>query len=125
VSLGSEDPELLTIKAQRKLHEADVIVHDRTVPLAILEMARRDAVRNPVKGELYDGATDLLIAEASAGKRVVRLSMNEPSLEETVSVAAEGIAFETIPAVALPRPADIIAFPVREDIRDDILKAAS
>jgi siroheme synthase len=88
-------------------------------------MARRDAVRNPVKGELYDGATDLLIAEASAGKRVVRLSMNEPSLEETVSVAAEGIAFETIPAVALPRPADIIAFPVREDIRDDILKAAS
>ena len=28
-SLGSDDPELLTIKAQRKLHEADVIVHDR------------------------------------------------------------------------------------------------
>lgn len=125
VSLGSEDPELLTIKAQRKLQEADIIVHDRAVPIAILEMARRDAVRNPVKGELYDGATGLLIAEASAGKRVVRLSMNEPSLEETVSVAAEGIAFDAIPAVALPRPADIIAFPVREDIRDDILRAAS
>lgn len=121
VSLGSEDPELLTIKAQRKLHEADVIVHDRAVPAAILEMARRDAVRVPVKGELYDGATDVLLAEAKAGKLVVRLSSAEPSLEETVSVAADGIAFETVPAVALPRPADIIPFPVREEL----LRAAS
>ena len=124
VSLGSDDPELLTIKAQRKLQEADVIVHDRGVPLAILELARRDAVRAPVKGELYDGATDLLLAEAKAGKLVVRLSA-EVSLEETVSVAAEGIAFETIPSVPQPKAADVIAFPVREDIREDILRAAS
>jgi uroporphyrin-III C-methyltransferase/precorrin-2 dehydrogenase/sirohydrochlorin ferrochelatase len=124
VSLGSEDPELLTIKAQRKLQEADVIVHDRAVPQAILELARRDAVRMPVKGELYDGATDLLLAEAKAGKLVVRLS-DEVSLEETVSVAAEGIAFETVPSVAAAKPAEVIAFPVREDIREDILRAAS
>ncbi|PZF76926.1 hypothetical protein DK847_10735 [Aestuariivirga litoralis] len=124
VSLGSEDPELLTIKAQRKLQEADVIVHDRTVPKAILELARRDAVRVPVKGELYDGATDVLLAEAKAGKLVVRLS-GDVSIEETVSVAAEGIAFETIPSVPAPRPAEVIAFPVREDIREEILRAAS
>lgn len=124
VSLGSDDPELLTIKAQRKLQEADVIVHDRAVPKAILELARRDAVRMPVKGELYDGATDLIVADAKAGKLVVRLSA-EVSLEETVSVAAEGIAFETIPSVQQPKPAEVIAFPVREDIRDDILRAAS
>jgi siroheme synthase len=88
-------------------------------------MARRDAVRMPVKGELYDGATDLLLAEATAGKRVVRLSVAEASLEETVSVAAEGIAFETVPAVALPKPADIIPFPPREDSRGETLRAAS
>lgn len=125
VGLGSEDPELLTIKAQRRLHEADVIVHDRAVPRAILEMARRDAVRIAVKGELYDGATDLLLAEARAGKLVVRLSASEASLEETVTVAAEGIAFETVPAVAPQRPAEAIALPVREDIRDATLRAAS
>jgi hypothetical protein len=56
---------------------------------------------------------------------VVRLSVNEPSLEETVSVAAEGIAFDSVPAVAPPRPAEVIPFPVREDIREDILRAAS
>jgi uroporphyrin-III C-methyltransferase/precorrin-2 dehydrogenase/sirohydrochlorin ferrochelatase len=122
VSLGSDDPELLTIKAQRKLQEADVIVHDRAVAPAILELARRDAVRVPVKGELYDGATDMLLAEAKAGKLVVRLSAAETSLEETVSVAADGVAFETVPAVALPKPAEIIAFPIRED---DYLRAAS
>lgn len=124
VNLASEDPELLTIKAQRKLQEADVIVHDRVVPMAVLELARRDAVRLAVKGELYDGATDLLLAEAKAGKLVVRLSA-DVSLEETVSVAAEGIAFETVPAVAPPKPAEIIAFPVREDIREDTMRAAS
>ena len=125
VSLGSGDPEMLTIKAQRKLQEADVIVHDRTVPQSILELARRDAVRVPVKGELFDGATDVLLAEARAGRLVVRLSACEVSLEETVSVAAEGIAFDTVPSVAMPKPAEVVAFPVREDIREDILRAAS
>lgn len=125
VSSSADDPELLTIKAQRKLQEADVIVHDQAIPLSILEMARRDAVRLPVKGELYDGATDHLISEASSGKLVVRLSVNEASLEETVSVAAEGIAFETVPAVATPKPADIITFPAREELRGETLRAAS
>ena len=125
VGVTSDDPELLTIKAQRKLHEADVIVHDRGIAPALLEMARRDAVRVPVKGELFDGATDWLIAEAKAGKLVLRLSAGEPSLEETISVAAEGIAFETVPAVTSAKPAEIIPFAVREDIRDEILRAAS
>ena len=125
VSLGSDDPELLTLKAQRKLQEADVIIHDRAVPQAILEMARRDAMRIPVRGELYDGATDLLLGEAKSGKRVVRLSAAEPSLEETVTVAAEGVAFDTVPAVSLPKPTEAIPFPVRDDIREAILRAAS
>ena len=102
-----------------------MIVHDRAVAPAVLEMARRDAVRVPVKGELYDGATDILIAEARAGKLVVRLSVKEASLEETISVAAEGLAFETVPPPAQSKPADIIPFPAHDDIRDAILRAAS
>ena len=43
VGAGPGDPELLTLKAQRKLNEADVIVHDRLVGPGILEYARRDA----------------------------------------------------------------------------------
>ena len=48
VGAGPGDPELLTLKAQRKLQEADVIVYDRLVSADVLEMARRDAVRIPV-----------------------------------------------------------------------------
>ncbi len=40
---GAED--LLTLRAQRRLQEADVIVHDQLVPDAVIEMGRRDAER--------------------------------------------------------------------------------
>ena len=43
VGTGPGDPELLTLKARRLLHEADVVIHDRLVPAAVLELARREA----------------------------------------------------------------------------------
>ncbi len=116
VSLGSHDPELLTLKAQRKLQEADIIIHDAAVPAAILELARRDAVRVPAVEKAYGGATALLLAEARAGKRVVRLTDGEAALEETVSVAAEGIAVETVPPVSLPKPPAPAISPSREEL---------
>src|SRR5262249_52046233 len=49
---GAED--LLTLRAQRALQEADVIVYDRLVPDAVLAQGRRDARRifvGKTKGE--------------------------------------------------------------------------
>src|ERR1700723_1385514 len=45
VGAGPGDPELLTLKGLRALQDADVILHDRLVPPAVLDMARRDAQR--------------------------------------------------------------------------------
>lgn len=124
VSVELDDPELLTIKAQRKLQEADIIVHDADVPAAILEMARRDAVRQPVTERAYGGATAMLLSEARAGRLVVRLSSGEAALEETVAVAAEGIAVETVPSPTAPRLPGGLPAAGREDRHEPLWRAA-
>lgn len=54
ITLGSADPEELTLKQARWLGEADTLLLDGDVPQAILAMARADAVR-----EVYrDAARD-------------------------------------------------------------------
>lgn len=110
VGAGPGDPELLTIKAQRKLQEADVIVHDRLVGAGVLELARRDAVRiavgktpfapSPKQSEI----NAILIREAKAGRNVVRLKGGDPYIfarggEEQAALEAEGIAVDVVPGI--------------------------
>ena len=45
VGAGPGAADLLTLRAQRILQEADVIVHDALVPDAVIAMGRRDATR--------------------------------------------------------------------------------
>lgn len=126
VGITSDDPELLTIKAQRKLIEADIIVHDAGIADAILELARRDAMRRAVPGKSFDGTDAVLVSAARSGRRVVRLVQGVPAVEETVAVAAEGIAIETIAAVAVADGADPASrFPINDHMRDALLRAAS
>jgi uroporphyrin-III C-methyltransferase/precorrin-2 dehydrogenase/sirohydrochlorin ferrochelatase len=110
VGAGPGDPELLTLKAQRKLIEADVIVYDRLVGTAILEVARRDAVRIPVGKTPYEASPKqgeinaILIAEAKAGRRVVRLKGGDPYVfgrggEEQAALEAAGIAVDVVPGI--------------------------
>lgn len=110
VGAGPGDPELLTLKAQRKLIEADVIVYDRLVGPAILEMARRDAIRIPVGKTPYEPSprqseiNRILIAEAKAGRRVVRLKGGDPYIfgrggEEQAVLEAAGIAVDVVPGI--------------------------
>ena len=125
VTAGTGDPELLTLKAQRKLLEADVIVHDCFAAAGVLEAARRDAVRIPLDQLAFTGVATILIREAKAGRHVVRLRSGEALVEELAAVAAEGIPVEAVPGVSTQSTGQIVTFPVREDIRDAILKAAS
>ena len=78
VGAGPGAADLLTLRAQRILQEADVIVHDALVPETVVSMGRRDAERIHVgkrKGNhsaTQDEINALLVREASAGRRVVR-----------------------------------------------------
>ena len=57
VLLISGDPDELTLRAARLLGQADTIVHDANVPVAILDRARADARRLVAPAEPGDGLT--------------------------------------------------------------------
>ena len=120
VVAAHHDAELLTLKAQRKLQEADVIVHDRAVAPSVLELARRDAVRVPVNASATQ-IEQLMAAEARKGLNVVRL---HDGVAKPLHLS--GITVDVVPAVApSAATADIVPFPSRHDIQDAILRAVS
>ena len=104
VGAGPGDPELLTLKARRLLHEADVVVHDRLVPPAILELARREARivevgKTAVRAVLEAGRHQRADRRArpSPATRVVRLKGGDPAVfgrldEEIEALEAAGVA---------------------------------
>jgi uroporphyrin-III C-methyltransferase/precorrin-2 dehydrogenase/sirohydrochlorin ferrochelatase len=114
---GAED--LLTLRAQRLLMEADVIVYDALVPEAVVAMGRRDAERLPVgkrKGCHSKSQAEinaLLVALGRDGKRVVRLKSGDPLVfgragEEMAALRDAYISYEVVPGVtaALAAAAD-------------------
>src|SRR5690606_20463973 len=106
---GSED--LLTLRAQRLLQEADVIVHDQLVPSVVVEMGRRDAERIDVgkaKGNHSFSQAQintLLVRLAGQGKRVARLKSGDPMVfgragEEIAALRKAGIAWQIVPGIS-------------------------
>lgn len=110
VGAGSGAVDLLTLRAQRVLQEADVIIHDGLVPDELVAMGRRDAHRIAVgksKGchsKTQDEINDLLISQARAGNRVVRLKSGDPLVfgragEEIAALRENSVPFEIVPGV--------------------------
>lgn len=111
VGAGPGAADLLTLRAQRVLQEADVIVHDAAVPETIVGMGRRDARRIAFgekwapKSSLEGALAAILVREASAGQRVVYLAAANPfALEagEIAALQAAAIPFDVVPGVAVP-----------------------
>jgi uroporphyrin-III C-methyltransferase / precorrin-2 dehydrogenase / sirohydrochlorin ferrochelatase len=110
VGAGPGDPELITLKGLRVLQAADVVLFDDLVAPAIVEMARREAVKISVGKRGYqpscrqDDIIARLIALAKEGKRVVRLKGGDPSIfgranEEITALEAAGIEVTIVPGV--------------------------
>jgi uroporphyrin-III C-methyltransferase len=117
VGAGPGDPDLLTVRAVRRLREAEVILHDRLLDPAVLDLARPDAVRidvgkGPGESWTQERINALLVEHGRAGRRVVRLKGGDPFLfgrgrEEVDALVAAGLAWEVVPGVssALAGPA--------------------
>ena len=110
VGAGPGDPELLTLKARRHIHEAEVIIYDRLVGKGVLELARREAKFIDVGKKGFgaqvtqDKINEHLVREAQAGWKVVRLKGGDPSVfgrldEELAALAEAGIDSTVVPGI--------------------------
>lgn len=106
IGAGSGAADLITVRGQRLLQEADMIVYAGSlVNPALLENAKPGC-------EIYDSARlhldqvmELMIPAAHAGKHVVRLHTGDPSIygavrEQMDRLDAAGIEYEVCPGVS-------------------------
>ncbi|MFO1080525.1 MAG: NAD(P)-dependent oxidoreductase [Reyranellaceae bacterium] len=94
IGAGPGDPDLLTLKAHRLLHRADVVVHGPDLSPEILAMARRDAERVAV---VPAEARGRLLALAREGRSVVRLT--DDPVAEARELADGGVSVDVVPGV--------------------------
>jgi uroporphyrin-III C-methyltransferase/precorrin-2 dehydrogenase/sirohydrochlorin ferrochelatase len=110
VGAGPGDPDLLTIRAARRLAEADIVFYDALVDPQVLDLARsarrvfvgkrarREAVTQPAIHRL-------MIRAARRGQHVVRLKGGDPFVfgrggEEALAMAHAGIPCEVVPGIS-------------------------
>ena len=94
---------MLTVRAQQLLSGAELLVTDLDVPAQLYTLAAARAEVRPAVGEPGELAKDL-VAEAKAGRAVVRLVSGDPMTVDAVVaevqvVARSSVPFEVVPGV--------------------------
>jgi uroporphyrin-III C-methyltransferase len=109
---GPGDPDLITIKLQKRLAEADVIIVDRLVnPSIISAYARKDVEIVFAGKQGYNDASysqseidELIVKNSANGKTVLRLKGGDIAffsnvLDELQAITENHIEFEIIPGI--------------------------
>jgi len=122
VGAGPGDPGLITVRGLEALRSADVVVHDRLVPAALLAEVRPGALlvyagKEPDALSVAQAdITATVVSHALDGRAVVRLKGGDPYVfgrggEEAAALAAAGVPFTVVPgvsaALAVPAAAGI------------------
>lgn len=106
VGAGPGDPELITVKGERLLREADLVVYAGSlVNEQILEKAAEGCALYDSAGMALEEICRVIIEYAKAGKKVVRLHSGDPSLygalrEQMKLLARAGVTYKMVPGVS-------------------------
>jgi precorrin-2 dehydrogenase / sirohydrochlorin ferrochelatase len=103
VEAGHADPGLLTLKALRSMNLADLLVCDKQVSPAVVQLARRDAHRVAAPDE-EQALTAMLMASAKAGLCAVHLYARgalQPArhIDMRPIFEAQGISYDFVPGI--------------------------
>ena len=106
VGVGPGDPDLLTIKALRKIESADVIIWaDSLIPEKIINFSKEVSEKIRTSSLTLEKITSLMIEKFREGKIIVRLHDGDPCLfgavrEQIEILKKEKIEIEIIPGVS-------------------------
>jgi uroporphyrin-III C-methyltransferase len=129
VGAGPGDPDLLTIRAQKRLMEADIVFYDALHGAGVLNIAPQKAKLIFVGKLQCDGQDQtkrqnnihrLMLDFAQKGKRVVRLKTGDPMVfgrgaEEIRFCKTNGLKYEVIPGItAAVAGSALLEIPVTE-----------
>jgi precorrin-4/cobalt-precorrin-4 C11-methyltransferase len=105
IGAGPGDPELITVKGQRIISEAGLVLYAGSlVPEAVIAGAMKNAkVENSASMSLQE-THELMLAHARAGEVVARVHTGDPSLygavrEQARLLEKDGIEYEVVPGV--------------------------
>jgi precorrin-4/cobalt-precorrin-4 C11-methyltransferase len=103
IGVGPGDPELLTIKGQRIIQGADVIIYaDSLIPAAILSLAKPNAEIIATSGLTLEEIVPLMIDRVQADKSVVRLHSGDLTLYSAINEQLQQLRAAQIPCQLIP-----------------------
>ncbi len=106
VGAGPGDPELITVKGQRLLNQADVIIYAGSlVNPELLQLAKQGASIYNSASMTLEEVVDVMEKAVAAGQKVVRLHTGDPSIygaiqEQMDLLDKKNITYEVIPGVS-------------------------
>src|SRR3989442_5271096 len=97
VGAGPGDPELITLKGLRRIREAEVVLHDRLIPLPLLDEASPGATiidvgKAPGRPCVGQGQINWLLGDwARRRERIVRLKGGDPAVFGRVGEGSDAV----------------------------------